>query len=89
MSVYLVSYDLNRPGQDYGSLWKAIQSYPGSCHAMESQWFIRSDKSVDEICRHLRGFIDKNDFLFVSEVTPGHQAGWLADDVAAWLKTSL
>lgn len=89
MSVYLVSYDLNRPGQEYEALWSAIQSYPRCCHALKSQWFVCSDSSAEQICKHLRGFIDEDDFLFVSEVTADRQSGWLADDVAAWLKTQL
>lgn len=72
---YLVTYDLNRAGQNYDGLIDAIKSY--SCkHVMQSVWFVKSDSSANEISEHLRAFIDNNDNLFVGEINYNH-AGWL------------
>ena len=89
MHVYLVSYDLNVPGQDYDKLMTAIKSFPDSCHALKSQWFVCSSKPVQEVYEHLRKFIDDDDYLFISEVNLDSQVGWLDDPVAAWLRSAL
>ena len=70
--VYLVSYDLNEPGQDYPAITKAIESYCKNnehfCKVLKSQWFIYSGKTAEQIFNHLSRFIDENDELFVCEL---------------------
>ena len=83
--IYLVSYDLNKPGQDYQALIDAIQTYDGYCKALWSQWFIYSNESAKDIYEHLRAYIDDNDRLLVCEITE-NQKGWLSKEVVAWLK---
>ena len=83
--VYLVSYDLNQPGQDYDSLIAAIRSYNGYCQALKSQWFICSDKTAKQICEHLVQYIDENDWLIVCELSSNFRA-WLSDEAVKWLE---
>ena len=68
MKCYLISYDLNEPGQDYPSIIKAIETYETRCKILKSQWLLLSNKTADEIFRHLNRFIDTNDELFVCEI---------------------
>ena len=67
--VYLVSYDLNQPNQDYPKIVKAIETYEKSFRVLKSQWFIYSNKTAEDIFNHLKRFIDEDDELFVCEVT--------------------
>ena len=69
MSVYIVSYDLRKPGRDYSSLYDALRRYP-HCHGLESVWFIESDSAAVDIRDHLWARMDDNDKLFV-----GHLSG--------------
>ena len=66
--VYLVSYDLNKPEQDYPKIIKAIETYEFHCRVLQSQWLIRSEKTAEELLAHLSKFIDEDDELFVCEV---------------------
>ncbi|MBQ6976344.1 MAG: hypothetical protein IJQ16_07310 [Selenomonadaceae bacterium] len=67
--VYLVSYDLNAPEQDYPKIIKAIETYDLHCRILKSQWLIFSNRSAEQIFNHLSRFIDEDDELFVCEVT--------------------
>ena len=67
--VYLVSYDLNAPEQDYPQIIKAIETYDLNCRVLKSQWLIWSNRSAEQIFNHLSRFIDDDDELFVCEVT--------------------
>lgn len=84
MSVFLVSYDLNKQGQDYKNLINAIQTYDGYISCLKSQWLIATTKSCDDVCNHLKSKIDKNDSLFIVKLVKPYQ-GWLSKDVIDWL----
>lgn len=66
--VYLISYDLNAPEQDYPKIIKAIETYDSCCRVLKSQWLIFSNHSAERIFNHLSRFIDEDDELFVCEV---------------------
>lgn len=68
MNNYLITYDLNKQGQDYANLINAIQNY-NNIHVMYSVWFIKSNKTATEINNELLNYIDENDRIFVSEIT--------------------
>ncbi|MGZ8845318.1 MAG: SinR family protein [Pyrinomonadaceae bacterium] len=65
MKTYLVGYDLNRPGQNYDSLIKALQAYPNWWHHLDSTWVIKTDWTAVQIRDDLLPHIDKNDELLV------------------------
>lgn len=67
--IYLVSYDLNKPEQDYPQLIDAIKRYDNACRVLKSQWLIYSDKSATQLFNELVAFVDSNDELFICEVT--------------------
>lgn len=83
IKIYIVTYDLNKPGQDYKELYKAIESYK-SIRAMDSTWFIKSSKTAQQISDDLLKHIDENDYLFVGEITSNRQ-GWMDEKVWNWL----
>lgn len=84
--VYIISYDLNKSGQDYQKLYKAIKECSTGIwiHCLDSTWLIKSYKSTSEIQRILKNAIDDNDSLLVMEVKNNY-SGWLPKDVWDYL----
>lgn len=66
--VYLISYDLNRPGQDYSGLHTEIKNNSTWWHFLDSTWLIYTYEKADQIVKRLEPHIDKNDFLLVIDV---------------------
>lgn len=67
MAVYIVTYDINAPGQDYGPLIDAIKKYT-NCKCLKSAFFIDSNEGAAPIRDKLMKLIDKNDSLYVIEL---------------------
>ena len=40
MSVFVVTYNLNRPGQNYEKLYEILKGFDSWCHPMDSTWFV-------------------------------------------------
>jgi len=73
MAKYLVSYDLDKPGQDYSRLISELERL-GAIKILYSEWLLRNDASAKAIRDHLRAFIDSNDMLLVVALTG--EAAW-------------
>lgn len=69
MSVLLVSYALNAPGQNYTALIQAIQQYI-HVKALKSMWFIDTSETAEAVRDKLMRFIDASDLLFVMRLRP-------------------
>lgn len=89
MKTYIVTYDLNRPGQNYDALIVAIKSYTNWAKIQRSTWAIQTNNSSVQIRDHLRAHMDTNDSLFVGEL--GRDAAWvgLSKEVSDWLLGAL
>ena len=74
MSSKIISYDLCAPGRNYDELYKAIKAYGTWAHITESTWFVKTESSCVEVRDELLSHLDKNDRIFVGELT----------GVAAW-----
>lgn len=82
---FLITYDLNKVGQDYSGLIKHIQSYP-HVKPMKSAWFIKTGATTaSEVYSKLAKFIDKNDQILVMEIHRNRE-GWLPQIVWDFLK---
>mgnify|MGYP000899848948 CR=1 FL=1 len=86
MSVLLVGYDLNSPGQNYNDLISAIERYT-CCHALDSMWFIDTASDPADVRDNLGAYIDKGDQLYVMKLRR-HWAASFKDDCTGWLKSS-
>lgn len=64
MPVYVVSYDLTRPGQNYDSLWDEL-SRLGGRRVLYSQFAVRYTGSAAALRDHLWPFMDHTDRLLV------------------------
>ncbi len=77
---YLITYDLNKEGQDYENVIAAIKSASDGnwCTYWKSSFLIRSDlQTADDVSIKITPYLDSNDALIVMEVTPNYQ-GWLS-----------
>jgi hypothetical protein len=84
--IYAISYDLKQPGRNYDDLYDAIKSANGWAHAMDSLWFISTSESVNAWSDKLLAVMDKNDYLFVVDITGQPRQGWMRQDIWDWLK---
>ena len=73
MNKYLVSYDLDKPGQDYTRLISELERL-GGIKILYSEWILRNDASAVALRDHLKAFIDGNDMLLVVALTG--EAAW-------------
>lgn len=85
---FIITYDLCKPGQNYEELIEAIKTY-NWCKIAKSAWVVTCTKTSVEIRDHLESKIDKNDKLFVGQLTSN--AAWYGEskDVSQWLKDNL
>lgn len=84
-----VSYDLRKPGRNYESLIKYLESFPGYCHALESEWFIVTDKSPEKVLNEAMAHVDSNDgIVVVRSSAPGAWVN-LPESVSRWLERNL
>jgi hypothetical protein len=86
MSVYCVSYDLNRPGQSYQPLYDELKRSPFWCHPLDSTWMISTNESAQALTGRLLPKIDQNDRLLVIAVGRERQ-GWLPKEVWDWFNS--
>jgi hypothetical protein len=68
MKKYLISYDLDKPGQDYTDLIAALRK-AGAIKVLYSQWGLETTSTAVQIRDYLRKFIDGNDRLLVVELS--------------------
>ncbi|NQU98537.1 hypothetical protein HQ533_03650 [Candidatus Woesearchaeota archaeon] len=87
MTVYCVGYDLKKD-RDYKKLFEKIKTY-NSCHALESMWFIESDKDVGAIRDDLKTVIDSDDAVIVIEVVEHWATRKVITGTTDWLKREL
>ena len=82
--MLLISYDLNRPGQDYSNLYKEIKKAKAWWHYLDSTWIVSTNSSTEDWQRRLRQHMDENDNLLIIEVCENYQ-GWLPKRAWEWL----
>jgi len=80
-----ISYELQKPGQNYDALYDAIKKAPSWCHPMTSHWFIRTEESAQTWVDRLRRVMDQNDSIFIVNITGQERAGWMPKTAWEWL----
>ena len=69
--VYMITYDLNKEGQDYENVIQAIKDASTGvwCSYWKSSFLIKSNlKTANEVFDKIRPYLDGNDRLLVIEV---------------------
>ncbi|BAU47359.1 SinR [Sulfurifustis variabilis] len=89
MATFVISYDLNKPGQDYSSLFEAIKNLGNWWHCLDSTWVVVSNLNASQIRDALKARMDASDALLV--VQSANIGAWhgFKDNCASWLKNNL
>jgi len=87
--LFSISYDLNKPGQDYPELYKEIKKLGNWCHPVDSTWFVKTSLSASKVRDKLNAVMDSSDSLIVVKASaPGAWHG-LNSEASQWLKDNL
>lgn len=88
MASYLITYDLDKPGQDYSDVLKTIKNLGGWARLSESSYVVSCQLTVQQIYDRLKQYLDNNDQLYVIHVS-NPWTGFGPKDVNDWLNTHL
>lgn len=89
--VYLITYDLNKQGQDYENVIQAIKSASAGvwCSYWKSSFLIKSNlRTASDVFAKIRPHLDSNDKVLVIEVKDNKQ-GWLTNEQWEYINNSI
>jgi hypothetical protein len=90
MGLFLIGYDLIKPGKNYNELFEAIKSLSTTWwHCLDSTWIIKSSRSEAQIRDSLLNHIDANDRLLVVSLSGGWASYGFNGECTSWLKSNL
>jgi hypothetical protein len=94
MSVYLVTWDLNKEKPNYAQARNAFIAHIGRYEhikdvGLDSVWFISTKWTADQIDADLRTRLDNNDRLIVTLLQRGGHQGWLSQATWDWINSRL
>ncbi len=84
--IYLITYDLKKPGRDYNSLYETIKSATSWWHYLESTWIVQTNQTVKEWSDKIRNVTDTNDSFLVVDITKQPRQGWLDKKAWEWIR---
>ena len=88
MEVYVVSYDLRKPGRDYTGLSEELQHSPSWWHYLDSTWLIVTSESAGKLYNRLAPHLDEGDSILVVQAGSDRQ-GWLPKDAWTWIQQNV
>ena len=87
--IYIVSYDLSEPGQNYDTLLNKIKEVGSWARLGGSAYLIETQKSAKELRDDFQTILDSNDKLYVGSVSaPAAWAG-MPQNVSSWILSKL
>ena len=94
MSVYLVTWNLNKEGAAYSQARDAFLRQLGTYEntkddALETVRFVSTSSTASTVSDHLRQKLDDNDRLFVTKLDRGNHQGWLSKSTWEWINARL
>lgn len=89
MNSYLITYDLCKPGQNYGELYEAIKKCGNWCHCLESIWIVKSQNTSESIRDKLLPYLDNNDKILVLKLSGEGAWKGIPEECSKWLKEKL
>lgn len=87
MAILLVTYNMNKPSQDYTEFHRVIKKYPWK-KLSESSYALDTTEFTVSLFNQLRPLQDKSDHLYVVALRRPY-AGFGPSDVNDWLKQRL
>ena len=82
--LYVVSYDLRKPGKDYIGLIEQLQHSLRWWHYLQSTWLIYTEESTSQLYNRLAAHLDKGDNILIIEAG-NHIYGQLTKDAWEWI----
>ena len=94
MSVYLVTWDLNKERSGYAQARANLIARLGQYEhikdpGLDSVWLVSTDWSASEIDTDLRKHMDSNDRIIVTKLASGGYQGWLDQKIWDWINARL
>ena len=86
-SVFLVSYDLNKPRHQYEELYRVLGSFDRA-RLSESCYTIYTNKTPDTLLQMFRRCMDANDTIYIAALTVPY-TGFGPTEVNEWLSHRL
>lgn len=83
MTIFNVTYDLNKNGQNYSGLYKELES-TDHLHFLDSNWLINTSETAEGLYNRLKKHLDNNDNIIVIKVTKPYY-GWLPQSMWDWI----
>ena len=85
--VYMITYDLNEPGQRYEGVIEAIKSASTGvwCTYWKSSYLIKSNLSAQAIMDRIKPHLDSNDRLIIVQTTNNY-SGWLTESEREYIR---
>ncbi|MBX4188286.1 MAG: hypothetical protein KW793_04105 [Candidatus Doudnabacteria bacterium] len=84
--VNLITYDLNKPQQNYNQLYEEIKKLGSWWHYLDSTWLVDTQLSPQQVWELIAPKVDKNDSVFVVRITSSH-SGWLNQEAWDWINS--
>ena len=87
MTIYLVVCEFNAD-DEYNDFYDALDEYPAWRNLFDTQWFVCSEDSAEDVYRHLFDNMFEGDFIFVCEVNENF-ASFLPEEIVDWMEENL
>jgi hypothetical protein len=68
MKPFLISYDLDKPGQNYDKLIARLKVH-GAVRVLFSQWALSTAWTAEQLANDLHAYTDSNDRILVVEIS--------------------
>lgn len=81
----LITYDLNKSGQNYAALIEKIKTLGAWAKVQQSVWYLHTSYSSKEILEILSTITDYNDSLFVVQLSDANWRG-LSNEVSQFIQ---
>lgn len=85
---YMISYDLNNPGQKYEKVFEIIKEFGSYIKLQKSFWLVRTSLTPEQMTNNLSQVLDNNDSLFICELVKNYQ-GRATDEDWKFIRESI
>lgn len=94
MKIYLLSYELRTPDNDYSKFYEFIEHIGDDrVHVLRDSWWIASKETlqIEQLCSEIRDHLTVNDVFYVEEMTESNSNinGWMASSSWNWLRDKM
>ncbi len=85
----LITYDLNKPGQNYAKLYEAIKALGAWWHHLDSTWIVSTTQSPNQAWERLKDVFDASDHCFIVDISGDTYSGWLPEEAWEWIRNNV